>query len=203
MQKLIATATPVSYSASRVDDEAEQVDVCTTRAELTCSARSKPENLGRRTGRQRFAGIEPSLQAPEDLLAESVPTLLRFRNIRNWVPLPVSEPFLATIQIKLAVDDRPSLGIGSGEFPIDDRPSAKPAEARCIGFGPFSEKVAMSRAGESPPRTQPFGFEIRAAPGWLSVGEICNGVIALDRYLVGINTNAFLPAFAKRLPANR
>src|SRR5438034_200921 len=81
------------------------------------------------TGHQRFAGIEPSLQTPEDLLAKSVPTLLRFRNIRNWVPLPVSEPFLATIQIELAVDDRPCLGIGSGEFPIDDRSSAKPAEA--------------------------------------------------------------------------
>src|SRR5205807_1856787 len=111
--------------------------------------------------------------------------------------------FLATIQIELAVDDRPSLGIGSGEFPIDDRPSAKPAETRRIRFGPFSEKVAMSRAGESPPCTQPFGFEIRTAPGWLSVCEICNGVISLDRYFIGINTNTFFAAFAKRLPASR
>ena len=119
-------------------------------------------------------------------VGERLPTGVSTFDVFFGVFPPDPQPILVVRQIKLPVDDGPSLGINRvlvGVFAVRHTHCAIAVVLRRVLTGAADEQVAVSAAGEPPLQFVPEIFEFGLALDWLSIGEISDGIIPADREL--------------------
>ena len=104
--------------------------------------------------------------------------------MRLWGFAPGSTKFHSPVEIELPIDDRERFRIDIRNLAGRDSQRAIPTVLWAVPVWIGGKQVAVRRAGEEPAGIPPRMLEFAFAPDRFAVGEVRNGVVALDRDVV-------------------